>query len=164
MALNYRNLDPAAREYMLEEIGLDIGAEVLYLSPWLTVDGERMWPRLLLAAAERHHDGWLEVRLSGLMLDNAPDDARQLLAESEFNRFYCRAICRLSLDGMLGFVRIYHAKAMDPEHPARGEISDRINRLCDAQRVLSALRAAPDVDSALGLPAGGRSGLSVSIP
>ena len=164
MLMNYLNLDIATREYMLEEMGRDIGTETLYLSPWLTVVGERMWPKLLLGAAERHHDGWLEVRLSGLMLDNAPDNARQLLAESEFNRFYCRAICRLALDGMLGFVQIYQAKAMDPEHPAVNELGERINQLRDAQQMLNALRVGPDVDSALGLPAWGRSGLSVRIP
>ncbi len=83
-----------------------------------------------------------------------------MLAEGEFNRFYIRAVCaRAVADGISGVV-VYRAKSV--EH-ARSESERKIGQTVDPSAVLNDLRAHPGVDTALGLPPGPNSGLSIAL-
>jgi hypothetical protein len=176
MSLNLVNLDRRSRAYMVQEIAIDIGLGRLYLSPRLTAVGRSDYPHLLLSAAEVGNDATLAQALQTngrlkqtehrhqpagqLVIAEIPEIAAETLAEGEFNRFYCRAVCRRAIDAGIGLVFVYRAKRVhDPRH-----VSQRlIGRQIDARQLLEDLRARPGVEPALGVPAGPNSGLSVRL-
>jgi hypothetical protein len=177
MSLNLVNLDQRSRQYMVQEIEIDIGLGRLYLSPRLSAVGRSDYPQLLLGAAKVGNDATLARALAtdGRLRQTehrhqapgqpvtaeVPEIAAETLAEGEFNRFCCRAVCRRALDAGVGLVLVYRAKRVrDPRH-----ISQRlIGRQLDARQLLADLRARPGVDPALGVPGGPNSGLSVRLP
>jgi hypothetical protein len=81
-----------------------------------------------------------------------------MLAEGEFNRFYIRGVCLRAIEEGMYEVIVYRAKTV--EH-ARAESEQKIGQRVAAEDVLRDLRAHPGVDTALGLPPGPNSGLSV---
>lgn len=177
MTLSYCDLDDATRPLMLEELAADAANETLYLSNWLTEAGKIAWPDLLRRAIEEGNDATLarDLRLHDYLepylihhrngqpyRSTVPHTAPETLAQSEFNHYYCRAVCRRSLDGGNGFVQVYRAKAVRDPRPRSQE---RIGTRVDAQRLLDDLRAHPGgIDTALGVPSGPNSGLSVRLP
>jgi hypothetical protein len=56
MTLSLVNLDQVTRQYMLEEIELDISNDKLYLSPRLSDTGRNNFASLLKEAAHNHDD------------------------------------------------------------------------------------------------------------
>jgi hypothetical protein len=64
MGINYKNLDEKTREYMLEELEIDIKQGSLYISPRLNSNGQLMWPELLKEAIIGHKDDWLATQLN----------------------------------------------------------------------------------------------------
>lgn len=89
-----------------------------------------------------------------------PVNAHQVLAEGEFNRFYIRALCRLSIEETAGTLEVYRAKEVN--HP-RLESEEKIGTVVAADALLNDLRKNPGVELALGLPTGPNSGLSVRL-
>ena len=88
-------------------------------------------------------------------------NAHQMLAEGEFNRFYIRALCvRASEDNNVEVI-VYRAKAVEN---ARSASQQMIGQRMSAEALLHDLRSSPGVDTALGLPPGPNSGLSVRLP
>jgi hypothetical protein len=177
MALRLENLDEATRHLMLEELDLDISEGRLYISPRLTTLGREQYPILLRQAFTGHDDPWLANSLSmggmikseeqrrkptgGYTIVKVPVTAPLTLAEGEFNRFYCRAVCRRALESGVGQVEIYRAKEVDKPRPAsEAKIGARVS----AQELLNDLRTHQGVEPALGLPPGPNSGLSVKLP
>jgi hypothetical protein len=182
MSLNYLDLDGRTRKFMIEEIDRDTSSRTLYLSPWLTDEGLRVWARMLRIAAESHDDGWLAAQLrfdsyirktaerrkpkgDGYTTYRVPDTAADTLAEGEFNRFYVRALCLRAItdgeqvDGGMGLV-VYRAKPVKQPSPGSEE---KIGIRIDPQAFLNDLRANQGVEPALGLPPGPNSGLSIRI-
>jgi hypothetical protein len=90
-----------------------------------------------------------------------PATAPETLAEGEFNRFYIRGLCVRALAEGITELVIYRAKQV--ENP-RSESTAKIGLKISAQALLTDLRANPGVDTALGLPPGPNSGLSVKLP
>lgn len=177
MPLSYCDLDEATRPLMLEELATDAASGTMNLSSWLTEAGKSHWPELLRRAIEQGNDATLarDIRLHGYLelvlihhrngrpyRSRVPYTAADTLAESEFNHYYCRAVCRRSLDAGDGLVEVYRAKQVRDPRPHSEE---RIGTRIDAQRLLDDLRAHPGgIDTALGVPAGPNSGLSVRLP
>lgn len=176
MSLSLIDLE-RSRRYMLEEILRDIASGTLYLSPRLNAQGKTVYAALLKDAAETYDDSWLaqELRLGGMMnemeqqrkpkggytLVRVPVTAPDTLAEGEFNRFYARGLCKYAIANGIIAVEVYRAKAvMQPRPDSQSKIGTRIN----AQALLDDLRSNPGVDTALGLPPGPNSGLSVKLP
>jgi hypothetical protein len=133
MALNYLNLDDRTRQFMLEEIDMDVANGALYLSPWLTVRGRHDWPQMLRDAAATGTDASLAAQIplhgrlaqtaqrrkptGGMTTYNVPYTAPKTMAEGEFNRFYVRALCRRAIeDGINGLI-VYRAKAVVTPRP-----------------------------------------------
>jgi hypothetical protein len=88
-------------------------------------------------------------------------NAHEMLAEGEFNRFYIRALCLRAIEDGIPDVVVYRAKPV--ENP-RSESQQKIDEHVSPEALLRDLRIHPGVDTALGLPPGPNSGLSVRLP
>jgi hypothetical protein len=156
------------RALMVEEIEHDLQDDRLHPSEWLTARGELQWPLVLLDAAREHTDGWLANQLrSRKMLDELEESGRKVpvnaadtLAEGEFNRFYCRAVCRLAQARGVPVV-VYRAKNV--EQPRERSELLRGQRL-SPDEVLLDLRAAGSKEPLIGVPGGWNSGISLTLP
>jgi len=176
MALQLDTLDERTRAFMLEEVQRDMDSGSLYISGRLTDNGRTRWAEALHSAIATGDDNSLatELRSAGLIsateqrhkpnggfsTAKIPVTAAGTLAEGEFNRFYIRGVCRRAIaDGIMN-VTVYRAKEV--ERP-RAESEAKIGSQVAAQKLLDDLRTSQGIDTALGLPAGPNSGLSVRI-
>ena len=176
MGFEFLNLDEKTREYMLAEIKRDVEEGSLYMSDRLNSAGELEYPGLLRSAAEAGSEVTLaaDIRDRGLLRATEtkrtpkggiteakiPVTAAQTLAEGEFNRFYVRALCARVLDEGGSEVEVYRAKEVTS---ARSESQRKIGTRADARKLLEDLRSRQGMDTALGLPPGPNSGLSVKL-
>ena len=177
MGLNYTNLDERTRKLMLVEIERDIAANTLFLSDNLNPRGRTDYPNLIRNASIHGSDMTLAAdigsrlnthekprRLKSGKLSKHPvmrSNAHEMLAEGEFNRFYIRAICLRAIADGISEVVVYRAKSV--QH-ARSESERKIGQPVPVEPLLRDLREHPGVDTALGLPPGPNSGLSVQLP
>ncbi len=177
MALTLNNLDEKTRRFILEEIDRDSANGQLYISSRLNSRGQQEYPQLLRVAAASHDDVWLaaELRNRGLLkaqeekkkpkggytTAKVPETAPDTLAEGEINRFYIRGVCLRTMAEGIADVIVYRAK---PVSSPRRESEALIGKLMPAERVLQDIREHPGIDTALGLPPGPNSGLSVRLP
>lgn len=177
MSLNLANLDEQTRRYMRAELKEDVARGQLYVSQRLSPTGEADWPALLEAAIDAGDDASLARELQtggrlnayetrrtpsgGTTTAKVPATAAETLAEGEFNRYYIRGLCRRALEEGLGMVEVYRAKQVSRPRP---ESERLIGQQVDPQALLDDLRTNIGTDTALGLPAGPNSGLSVRLP
>lgn len=150
---------------------------ILYLSDNLNPQGKTEYPNLIRAAARegndvtlsseirgRHNSHEKPRRLKSGELSKPPimrSNAHEMLAEGEFNRFYIRALCLRAIEDGIPEVIVYRAKAVQNE---RSESARKIGQAHAAEGPLRDLRTHQGVDTALGLPPGPNSGLSVHLP
>ncbi len=176
MGLSLTNLDNQTRPLMVDEIQADIKSGKLYLSQRLNSQGQKDYPNLLLTAAQYRDDMWLADELrkgrlnateqarkpsGGYITKKVPINAAETLAEGEFNRFYIRGLCKRAIGNGIADLVIYRAKQVtNPRSDSAAKIGTTIN----AQTLLSDLRINIGIDTALGLPPGPNSGLSVRLP
>jgi hypothetical protein len=174
MALKYRFLDSRLRDFMLAELMQDLQKNSLYLSPRLIAHAEPQWIELFKEAIKTHDETWFakEVRRLGLIktheekaqrdgkvfLVPIPASVAESLTETEFNRMYVRAVCFEALADQEEFVQI--CKGRETSSP-RLASEVKVGRKIPAAKLLSDLRANLDVDTALGIPLGPNSGLTV---
>ncbi|MGB8060901.1 MAG: hypothetical protein WCF26_03330 [Candidatus Sulfotelmatobacter sp.] len=176
MALEYPDLDGTTRQYMLEELDLDVKEGRLYVSPRLSGKGVADYATLLRSAMESGDDASLagELRKDGRL--NATEQRRKpkggyttaavpvtaadTLAEGEFNRFYARGLCRRTKVEGDSELKVHRAK--DVQNP-RPQSEALIGSTLDPEKLLLDLRQSIGVEPALGLPPGPNSGLSVKI-
>lgn len=139
--------------------------------------GRREYPQLLRDAAKNGNDDSLAAQLAVRLnshekprhlpsggLSKPPvmrSNAHTMLAEGQFNTFYIRGLCvRAKADGISEVV-VYRAK--DVQNP-RPESVQKIGQRVSVDALLADLRQNKGIDSALGLPPGPNSGLSVHLP
>jgi len=177
MALNLVNLDLSTRSFMLEEIVHDIAGGKLYYSPRLSSVGTPLYPELLRNAVRTGTDDSLanELRVPGRLkvteerrkpkggttTAKVPVNAPETLAEGEFNRFYARGLCLRAIKEGINELVVYRAKEVANPRP---ESTALIGKRLPAKQLLDDLRASIGTDTALGLPPGPNSGLSVKFP
>lgn len=174
MKFNFENLDNETRELMISEIKSDISTGQLYFSKRFNETGHKLYPQLLLEAVESGNEENLAITLkenncfaatearngkNGVTYAKIPETANQTLAESEFNRFYIRGLA-LRATGSGQALTIYRARHSDKP---RTESEIIIGKQVSAEKLLSDLRTNIGVDTALGLPPGPNSGLSVKL-
>jgi hypothetical protein len=174
MEFNFKNLDDQTRSLMLKESDLDLTKGVLYHSKRFSENGKKLYPQLLkeailsgnqetLAHNLKNLDCFLESEQrktkTGFITAKVPENASETFSESEFNRFYIRALCLRAMETEQ-LVKVYRAKFS--EHP-RPESEAMIGKIIDPAKLLEDLRTNIGVDTALGLPAGPNSGLSVFL-
>ncbi|MEZ8080960.1 hypothetical protein A1OW_24295 [Enterovibrio norvegicus] len=175
MTIRFNNLDSTTRDYMRGEVNLDFENAKVYYSKFLKAGLKDQWDDLLLSAVNDHDEAWLEQQIGAnqLLVDSyqkrkpkggfttakVPYTAPQTLAEGEFNRFYCRGLCARAIEeGKM--VQVYRGKEV--AH-ARSASETMIGKVVDPKVLLEDLRVNIGVDTALGLPAGPNSGLTIKL-
>lgn len=178
MALYFENLDDRTRQFMLAEMEFDISHNQLHISPFLSGQGQRDYTNLLREAIQSGNDETLAQKLrehrrilktlprrnpkGGYSIAAAPENAAQVLAESEFNRYYIRALARRAIEDGIPELVIYRAK---PVANPRPESEARVETSLPPEDLLQDLRSHPgDEPPELGVPSGPNSGLSVRLP
>lgn len=172
--MNLVHLDEV-REHMISEIQKDIDAGKIYISERLSSLGRLLYPKVLLEAATNSNLEWFVESFGmenfnshehkkkpkgGFTLASIPSNANVTLCEGEFNRYYIRGVCLKALEMGKDLVTAYRARhSTNP----RSESIALEGRGIDAKRLLENLRANPGVDTAMGLPPGPNSGMSVKI-
>ena len=178
MALYFENLDDRTRQLMLGEMEYDIANNQLHISPFLSGQGQRDYTNLLREALQSGNDETLAQNLrehrrilrtlprrnptGGYSIAATAENAAQVLAESEFNRYYIRALARRAIEDGIQELVVYRAK---PVQNPRPESEARVETAIPPQELLNDLRAHPgDERPTLGVPSGPNSGLSVRLP
>lgn len=174
MKFNFENLDEQTRELMASVIKSDIDSDLLYFSKRFNENGHRIYGELLLDAVNGGDEETLATALkanncfadkearngkNGITYAKVPETANQTLADSEFNRFYMRGLALRAISSGQTLT-IYRARHSD--NP-RQESEAMIGRQIDAHKLLSDLQDNIGTDTALGLPPGPNSGLSVKL-
>ena len=161
------------REFMMDEIKLDIDKNVLYMSKRLKSGFESNYISLLQdAAVDGDSNSFAQCILNEKCLASmepnprnkdkmkkVPWNAHITLAEGEFNRFYIRALCRKAIEEGHE-LEIYRAKRVDRPRSASQAL---LGKTADPNELLEELRVKIGVDNVLGIPPGPNSGLSVRI-
>ncbi len=161
------------RNFMAEEVELDIEREKLYMSKRLKTGFENNYITLLQDAIVDGDTGTFAQcilnedclknmepsKRSSTGMKKVPKNAHETLGEGEFNRFYCRGVCRKAIEEGHE-LEIYRAKQVQRPRSASLEL---IGKTVDPKQLLEDLRKNIGVDTALGVPKGPNSGLSVKI-
>ena len=178
MGLRYENLDDITRKYMLEEIDMDIRSDKVYRSSYLTQSGQGDFPELMRQAAETGNDDTLATSLkgkfnrttqrkrpknAGYYTADVPMNAAEVLSESEFNRYFCRGLCRRAMGESIARLQVFRAKAVAAPRP---ESERKIGLLVEPSITLIDIRKSQEhgVEMALGIPPGPGSGITLRIP
>src|SRR5215813_2169615 len=178
MSLFFENLDQRTRQLMLDEMEFDIAHNQLHISPFLSGQGQWDYADLLRKAIKRGNDETLGQDLQarrrilrslprrkpqgGYVIAATVENAAELLAESEFNRYYIRGLARRAIEDDISELVVYRAK---PTRNPRPESEARLEMAISPKELLEDLRAHPgDELPALGIPSGPNSGLSVRLP
>lgn len=168
---DFHDLERATiRALMLEEAKLDIAESLLYYSERFNERGHTIYEKTLLEALGSHDEVWLERQLFSPTCFNStelragkvvkvPSNASTVFAQSEFNRFYVRGLCRFALNNPGTRLRVYRARQSSR---ARPESEAKIGTLLDPQTTLTDLRSRIGINPEFGLPEV-MSGLSVEI-
>ncbi|WP_056219141.1 hypothetical protein [Chryseobacterium sp. Leaf201] len=117
----FLNLDEETRKLMLDEINSDISNGKLYLSNRLNQNGKDNYQNYLLESVENGD----EETFTNLLIQSSnfndteivqgkskkvPSNAASLLCQSEFNRYYIRAICLRAMNQNQDEVKIYRGR------------------------------------------------------
>lgn len=174
MAMLYADMCDEIRSFMVEEVELD--GSNLYCSSYFTDAGAAAWKQLLLDACRSGDDVSLANSLraggfikhftqrrtkNGFSQVRVPHDAHETIAESNFSRFYLRALCRLASERGVPFLVGY--RAMSVMEPRAGS-QQKIGAMFDAAAMLEDLRATMDRNPQLGMPPGVGSGILARFP
>jgi len=159
---------------MLEEFEQDLAKGTIFRSGRLTENGWRRYPALLREAIQFHDDEWLATTIRDQALLHETELAHYrsgkiskkkvswrapwTLAEDQFNRFYVRGVCRAALDTGNESVEVYRAKSVSQPRP---DSQRRIGTKVNAAALLADLRQNMELESALHIPGGPNSGISV---
>lgn len=178
VGLLYEDLTSEIRRLMVEEIDMDVASEKISLSRWLTQGGQGNWADLLRQAASNGSDVTLavEIRRGGYLVSryqkrkpksdqyiwaDVPHNGHEVLAEIEFNNYFCRALCRYAVENKIPRLEVYRAKRVMQPRP---ESQEKIGTLVDPSAVLTDLRASVGFAAALGIPAGPGTGITLRKP
>jgi len=178
MSLFLENLDERTRELMLDEMEYDLTHNQLHISPFLSGQGQWDYPDLLRKAIQKGNDATLGQDLQarrrivralprrkprgGYVIAATVENAAEVLAESEFNRYYIRGLARRAIEDGISELVVYRAKQARSPRP---ESEARVEMSLSPKELLEDLRAHPgDELPALGVPSGPNSGLSVRLP
>lgn len=174
MPHHYADMCGDVHAMMMEEVELD--GDNLYLSSYFTDVGRAHWKGLLLAACRAGDDVSLAQELgsgphlkafyfrqtkNGPVKASVPCNAHEVIAESNFSRFYLRALCRFAL--LKGVEELVGYRAMEVAVPRPGS-EEKIGTLFAAAPMLDDLRATMDRNPMLGMPPGVGSGILARLP
>lgn len=170
MSFKFQNLDSRTREVMLDEFNFDVDKNKVYFSTRFNKNGYDLYPQLMrnvikegnevtLANELRNNNCFKQLEETTRGNRKVPVTAAETFAEGEFNRYFIRAICLRAIEEDLG-LEVYRAKEVSSP---RYESIQMIGKKVDSTKLLDDLRLNIGVDTALGLPNGPNSGLSVKL-
>jgi hypothetical protein len=174
---DFPQLDERTRVLMVKEFALDDSSpKGVYRGRRLNSEGERIYLSALLVSLQEGTGISLQAQLEPVpgtlwvpeiinkigRRSPTPYTAAQTLAEGEFNRYYMRAICRRALEEGDGTVTVRRAKLVEQSRPD-DEVRVSVGDILDADAVLQDIRLHPGEDTALGMPRGPNSGLSLEF-
>lgn len=124
----FLNLDEETRKLMLDEINSDICKDNLYLSNRLNVIGKENYPAFLIESVKNgteetftnlflQDDYFNETEIVQGKSKKVPSNAASLLCQSEFNRYYIRAICLRAINQNQDEVEIYRGRESSRVRP-----------------------------------------------
>jgi hypothetical protein len=161
MALNLLNLNDIIRKLMLSEVDYDAQRGRTYLSPRLNRTGQITYLAKLKHAIESQDAAWLAEQLhgyfdsieltkskKGTITSDIPKNADETIAESEFNRFYMRALCLFAVEKEIKHLIVCRTKHAGSTKPtARAKVGSSIA----PQKLLNDLRENVGKKTRLGL-------------
>jgi hypothetical protein len=174
MGLLYESLNAETRALMLKEFNSDISNGNIYLSKRFNENGAKYFIELMTKHIEDGHDESLAQDLKskdcfktheernskkGVISVKVPENAHQTFSEGEFNRFYIRALCLRSIEEKKQ-LQVYRGRHSENPRP---ESEVLIGTVVDPGPLLDDLRLNIGVDTALGLPNGPNSGLTIRL-
>lgn len=170
MGLNYLSLDDITRKLMLEEFKYDIDCENCYTSKRFHEVGRKCYIEIMpqhilegtddsLASALKANDCFNSHEPRGANMVKVPVTAAQTFAEGEFNRFYIRGVCLRAINEGRE-IEVYRARTSGSPRP---ESEALIGRKMNPSALLKDLRDNKGFETALGLPPGPNSGLSIKM-
>lgn len=165
----FLNIGQNVRSIMLSEIDNDIKTDNFFISERLNDTGKANYATFLNDAVNNSDEEALEANLDFATHFNAtsmrqgkpvktPSNASTLLCQSEFNRYYIRAVCVYAIANNIDEVEIYRARESSWSRP---ESEAKIGTKISAQDLLEDLRSSVGTEPML-LPEV-NSGLSVKI-
>tara|TARA_R110002020_G_scaffold179235_2_gene372376 strand:+ start:120 stop:629 length:510 start_codon:yes stop_codon:yes gene_type:complete len=143
---NFQNLTIPIREKMISEINSDIQNHKLYISTRLNEEGKLNFPDLLKKSALNETEKELSENLQEFFnlkeevngkLKKVPSNASVLLSQSEFDRFYIRAVCLEAIKKGDEVVEVYRAR---DSSWSRAESEALIGTQINASELLTDLR------------------------
>lgn len=152
MTLKFGELDDQVRSFMETELTDDIPESRILLSDRLSAEGRERWTFLLNDAITDHDDLWLaqQIITENLLNDEEPykksksgfrkinkEAASKMLAESEFNKYYIRAICLKAIKNNQVVVRIFRAKEVNSPRPESNKL---LNQTVNPSTLLEVVR------------------------
>ena len=153
---------------MLAELAIDLGLNNLHLRSLIS-DSPHTGIDLMVIAVRDNDDAWLAEELMAQPLIHKQRGfgrgnkraAVEILAETLFNRYYCRAVCQraISTRGLSAQVRVYQGREVE----GRPQVLRCSGKRLTAYMMLDGLRARDSLEDALGLPGGEGSGLTVEL-
>lgn len=172
----FDNLDITTRNHMVEELEIDLERGDLYLPhrvkqeehdayinmlrSSLTIDSPETFANdIQLGNILNSHEN-RRSKTGKIFLVRVPRTAKQTLSEGEFNRYYIRAICKRALEEGIDELESYRAKSVGSP---RASSTRLVGTTINSKTLLEDLRSNIGIDTALGVPAGPNSGLSVRI-
>lgn len=167
----FPSINQDVRACMLKEFERDLDLGNLYISSRLSVDGVRLYPDLLREAILI---GDTETLSSDLMRNRCfksyewrrrkqvrvPVNASETLAEGELNRFYIRGLCTYAIDNNIEYLEVCRGKNV---RQSRQRSLSLIGQMVPPYGVRADLRIRPGVETALGIPGGPNSGITLRI-
>jgi len=176
MGLRLEDLDGGGlTNLMFEEFETDLQGGKLYISPRLRDKSQDTYVTSLREAMLTGNDQSLahsilennclksmmprRTKTGHITMAKMRRDAHLTLAEGEVNRFYISALYRKAISEGRE-IEVYRAKQVRKPRPQSQAL---IGNLLDPSKLLEDLRQNIGVDTALGVPAGPNSGLSVRI-
>jgi hypothetical protein len=174
MGLIYESLDKEIRELMLTEFNSDIEKGNIYLSKRFNDKGAGYFPTIMEMHILEGSDDSLSDDLKtnfcfktheerktakGITMAKVPENASQTFAEGEYNRFYIRALCVKAVETNQQ-LQVYRGR--HSENP-RTESEALIGSFVNPETLLADLRENIGLDTALGLPNGPNSGLTLKF-
>lgn len=164
-SFNFQNLTDSVRDKMLSEVEMDIANENLYVSGRLNQTGIEQYSVFLKESIKDGNEETLEASLidndclkktevHNGKINKVPSNSAKLIAQSEFNRFYIRAICLEAIESGIEYVEVYRSRESSYSRP---ESEAMIGRQINPNKLLEDLRVSigvtpkilPDINSGL---------------
>lgn len=165
----FKDLSESIRVLMIGELLQDGHANKVYVSKRLTEEGQGMFRGLLYEALLGQTNEWLAMALKqekfwkthefrhhqtqGIVEAKIPSNASEVLSDTEFNRYYMRAVCLRAIEAGVNVI-VYRAR--ETSRPRSGH-QELIGKSFVASECLKALR---EGSSELMVP---NSGLSLTM-